>query len=110
MLWEYGTCLLADEINSRGLERRPFEHSHIIALLRGICKGLSYYNRHGIAYDCLTTKSIMSTSGTFKLIDPLMLTLQRNLQSVFNNRNIKNIYLSPEECRMIEQEYNQRSN
>lgn len=96
MLWEYGASLLSDEINSRGLERRPFEYSHILALLKGICKGLNYYHRHGIVYDCLTTKSVMSNSGTFKLIDPFMLTLQRNLQCVVNNRNIKNIYLSPE--------------
>lgn len=108
-LWEYGPCSLADEINSRGLERRPFEYGQIVVLLRGICQGLTYYHTRNIPYDCLTTKSIISTPPSFKLVDPLMLTLQRNLECVVNNRNIKNVYLSPEECRMIELESNESS-
>jgi hypothetical protein len=37
-----------------------------------------------------------------------MVGAQRNLEVVHGNRNIKNVYLSPEECRAVELEQNER--
>jgi hypothetical protein len=104
MLWEYGPTTLADEINCRGLERRPFSHRHIANLLRSTAEALLYYSGHGLAFECLTTKAIIVSDLSFKVIDPLMLSLPNNLDCVFNNRNVKNIYLSPEQCKLIELE------
>lgn len=44
----------------------------------------------------------MSDEGNVKIVDPMALGFQNNIDSIYNNRTIKNIYLSPEQCESIE--------
>ena len=44
----------------------------------------------------------MSKDGNIKIVDPLAIGAETNIESVHNNRNLKNIYLSPEQCESIE--------
>jgi len=37
-----------------------------------------------------------------KVVDPLAVGAQTNIECIYNNRNIKTIYLSPEQCESIE--------
>jgi hypothetical protein len=66
--------------------------------------GLLHYCALETGYEGLTTRSVLVGWGGFKLCDPLMAGTQRNLEVVHGHRNIKNVYLSPEECRAVELE------
>jgi hypothetical protein len=100
-LWEHSPLTLAEEVNRRGLERTPFDRRQLYQLIRSMVGGLLHFCALGTKYEGLTTRSILVGWGGFKLADPLMLPVQRNLEVVHGHRNIKNIYLSPEECRAV---------
>lgn len=40
--------------------------------------------------------------GNIKIADPMTAGLQTNFEAIFNNRALKSIYLSPEQCEAIE--------
>lgn len=65
--------------------------------------GLAALQEKDIRHECLTTKAIlMESDGNVKIVDPMTVGLQTNFESIFNNRTLKNIYLSPEQCEAIE--------
>jgi serine/threonine protein kinase len=65
--------------------------------------GLSNLQEQEIKHECLTPKAILTDEeGNVKIVDPLAHALQPNIDLIYNNRNIKHIYLSPEQCESIE--------
>lgn len=61
--------------------------------------------RNSLTHECLTTKSILlDNAGNINIADPMATSMQTNYDTVFNNRGVKNIYLSPEQCESIQSE------
>lgn len=58
-----------------------------------------------IAHECLTSRTVLVEGPTtFRVVDPIAVPMQKNLDVVYHKRSVKNIYLSPEECRVIDQQ------
>lgn len=58
--------------------------------------GLAAFQEKDVRHECLTTKAIvMESDGNVKIVDPMAVGLLTNFESIFNNRTLKNIYLSP---------------
>jgi hypothetical protein len=52
-----------------------------------------------VKHECLTGHTILTDEeGIIKVADPLAQALTPNVDCVYNNRSIKHIYLSPEQC------------
>jgi hypothetical protein len=78
------------------LQRKPFENVELWSILAGSIMGLAALQEKDIRHECLTTKAIlMESDGNVKIVDPMTVGLQTNFESIFNNRTLKNIYLSP---------------
>ena len=43
----------------------------------------------------------MEGPTTFRVVDPVAIPMHANLDTLYHKRSIKNIYLSPEQCRII---------
>jgi hypothetical protein len=63
--------------------------------------GLAALQEKDIRHECLTTKSVLMDEGNIKIADPMAAGLQTNFEAIFNNRTLKHIYLSPEQCEAI---------
>lgn len=64
--------------------------------------GLAQLQEKDIKHECLTTKAILiANDGNVKIVDPISVGYQQNINIIHSNRNSKNIYLSPEECESI---------
>ena len=63
------------------------------------------FQKHKINHECLTTKTILVEGPTnFRVVDPLTVPMHQNLDVVYHKRSIKNIYLSPEQCQIVDQQ------
>lgn len=70
-----------------------------------MAQGLSAFQQHKKSHECLTTKTIVLTPNAIaKVVDILAVPVRPNLDVVFHKRSIKNTYLSPEQCRIIERQ------
>lgn len=47
---------------------------------------------------------LVESSENFRVVDPLTLAMYPNLDMIYHKRNLKNIYLSPEQCRIIDEQ------
>lgn len=64
---------------------------------------MSCLQKQKIRHETITTKSILlDEEGMVKVADPLTLASRSNLDTVYNNRHLKGIYLSPEQCEALE--------
>ena len=104
VLWQYEQLQLAESINQRALEKRFFSNHEVLEIFSGIIKGLIFLKDRGVEYQYLTAKNILVGGNRVKLIDPFIIDTFKNIENVFHNRNIKNIYLSPEECKLVQLE------
>lgn len=70
-----------------------------------LAQGLSAFQQHKKSHECLTTRSVVLTpNGIAKVVDILAVPVRPNLDLVFHKRSLKNVYLSPEQCRVIERQ------
>jgi len=59
--------------------------------------------KHRIYHECLTSKAILVEQPLkFRVVDPICLPLHPNPELIYHKRSLKNIYLSPEQCHMID--------
>lgn len=72
-------------------------------LIKNIALGCLTLQQYRITHECLTGKTVVldSPSG-YRVVDPLALPMYPNLDMIYHKRNLKNIYLSPEQCRIID--------
>jgi hypothetical protein len=104
-LWEYPRRTLAEEINQHALSKQPFPPGEIKHLISHIAGGMSVLQRHQLSHECLTSKTILVESATvFRVVDPATLQMSPNLDVIYHKRSLKNIYLAPEQCRIIDQQ------
>ena len=101
-MWEYPSKYLFDEIKERALQKKAFENREMWSILACSIMGLAALQEKEIRHECLTTRAILMSEGNVKVADPLAAGLLPNYDCIFNNRNLKNIYLSPEQCEAIE--------
>jgi len=73
--------------------------------MTGIAEGALTLQKQKIPHECLTAKTLLIEGDThFRLVDPIAIPVSPNLEVVYHNRSIKTIYLSPEQCRLIDQQ------
>lgn len=101
-MWDYPNKSLSDEIKERDLQKKSFENREMWSILACSIMGLSALQEKDIRHECLTTRAILMQDGNVKVADPLAGGLQPNFECVFNNRTLRNVYLSPEQCEAIE--------
>lgn len=73
--------------------------------MKQIAEGCLALQQYRVTHECLTSKTVLvENSMTYRVVDPLALPIHPNLDVIYHKRNIKNIYLSPEQCRIIDQQ------
>jgi hypothetical protein len=101
-LWEFPRKTLAEDITYRALLKQPFEGAELRRIILQLAEGLSAYEKNRKSHECLTTKSVLlATDNSVRVADVLALPAHPNLEIVYQKRNTKNTYLSPEHCRVI---------
>ena len=72
-------------------------------MLKQVAEGMNTLQKHKIDHECLTTKTILVEGPThFRVVDPITVPVNQNLDVVYHKRNIKNVYLSPEQCQRVD--------
>ena len=101
-LWEYPRRTLAEEINERALAKQPFPPGQIKMLIRQMSQAMTTLQKQRITHECLTSKTILVEGPTtFRIVDPVAIPMHTNLDTLYHKRSIKNIYLSPQQCKII---------
>ena len=58
-----------------------------------------------LPHGCLTSKTILVEGPNhFRVVDRIASPVSDNLDVIYHKRSIKNIYLSPEQCDLIDQD------
>lgn len=66
------------------------------SILASAILGLSTLQKNKIKHEMLTTKNLLLDSdGIMKIADPLACGSTTNLDSVFRNRSLEGVYISP---------------
>ena len=96
-LWEFPYRTLQEELlERRNNHSRRFEERELWSILASCILAMSYLQKQKIRHEALSTKSILlDEEGMVKVADPLTLASRSNLDTVYNNRHTKGIYLSP---------------
>jgi hypothetical protein len=71
-------------------------------MLAQIAKGMLTLEKNRICHESISTRTILIEEPfNTKVVDPISMPLQSNIDQLYNKRTLKNIYLSPEQCQMI---------
>ena len=74
-------------------------------MIRQISEAMFTLQKQRITHECLTSKTILVEGPTsFRVVDPITIPMSQNLEVVYHKRNVKNVYLSPEQCQIIDQQ------
>ena len=72
-------------------------------MIKRISEAMFTLQKQRITHECLTSKTILVEGPTtFRVVDPITIPMSHNLEVVYHKRNVKNVYLSPEQCRIID--------
>ena len=104
-LWEFPYRTLAEEVKARALGKQPMPPGEIRALISNLAEGALTLQRQRIPHEGITARTVLVEGDThFRLVDPISIPVSSNLEVVYHNRSVRNIYLSPEQCRLIDQQ------